>query len=250
MCLEAQGLIAPQRRNAASTQRACFLREGLGHVAVSNVSNKCNGGRSAIDLPEHDVERADDRRDIGQHMPAAQKIHRLQMGERRRPGLYASPALGSGGSQGLPLGPRRRSRHRTRATRDQCLNPSVMTTSVASGSCTSRLDRLSSLQLARFTTLADWAAAPAASTDSTMLSPWRSRKNVCSPNKSLSCGIRGWSSGMVRASNWPKVRSTCAELSFIAHSFRFAPSDAPRITRCGASHLRWSNAKLGLPPPR
>src|SRR2546430_14443959 len=34
---------------------------------------------SAIDLPEHDVERADDRRDIGQHMPAAQEIHRLQM---------------------------------------------------------------------------------------------------------------------------------------------------------------------------
>ena len=46
-----------------------------------------NVGRSAIDLPEHDVERADDRRDIGQHMPAAQEIHRLQMGERRRPDL-------------------------------------------------------------------------------------------------------------------------------------------------------------------
>ena len=40
-----------------------------------------DGGRSAIDLPEHDVERADDRRDISQHMPAAQEIHRLQMGE-------------------------------------------------------------------------------------------------------------------------------------------------------------------------
>src|SRR5262249_9168319 len=85
--------------------------------------------------------------------------------------------------------------------------------------------------------LTDWAVAPAASTGSTMLSPWRSRENVCSPNKSLSCGIRGWSSGMVRASNWPKVRSTCEELSFIAHSFRFAPR------RCAAHH-----ALRGLPP--
>jgi hypothetical protein len=40
-----------------------------------------DGGRLAIDLPEHDVERADDRRDISQHMPATQEIHRLQMGE-------------------------------------------------------------------------------------------------------------------------------------------------------------------------
>jgi hypothetical protein len=38
--LEAQGLIAPQRRNAAATRRAGFLGEGLGHVAISNVTNK------------------------------------------------------------------------------------------------------------------------------------------------------------------------------------------------------------------
>src|SRR6266540_5118756 len=59
-----------------------------------------------------------------------------------------------------------------------------------------------------------------------MLSPLRSRKNVCSPNKSLSCGITGWSSGMVRASNWPKMRSTCADVSFIAHSLRLGRSKA------------------------
>src|SRR6516162_7550031 len=57
-----------------------------------------------------------------------------------------------------------------------------------------------------------------------MLSPLRSRKNVCSPNKSLSCGITGWSSGMIRASNCPKVRSTCADVSFIAHSLRLGRS--------------------------
>jgi hypothetical protein len=41
--LEAQGFITRKRRNAAATWRAGFLREGLGHVAVSNLTNKCNG---------------------------------------------------------------------------------------------------------------------------------------------------------------------------------------------------------------
>jgi hypothetical protein len=35
------------------------------------------GERSSIDLPEYDVERADDRRDVGKHVPAAQEVHRL-----------------------------------------------------------------------------------------------------------------------------------------------------------------------------
>jgi hypothetical protein len=59
---------------------------------------------------------------------------------------------------------------------NQCRNSSVMTTSVALGSCTSRPDWLSSLQVAKFTTTPE---SPAASTGSTMLSPWLSRKNVC-----------------------------------------------------------------------
>ncbi len=67
---EDEGLIAPQQRNAAATRRAGFRRKGLGHVAISNFSQG-NGEPSAIDLPEHDVERADDCRNIGQHMPAA-----------------------------------------------------------------------------------------------------------------------------------------------------------------------------------
>jgi hypothetical protein len=46
---------------------------------------------------------------------------------------------------------------------NQCLNSRVMTTSVASGSCTSRPDWLSSLQLARFTTTPE---SPTASTGS------------------------------------------------------------------------------------
>jgi hypothetical protein len=35
---------------------------------------------SAINLAEHDIKRADDRRDVGQHVPAAQEIHGLQVG--------------------------------------------------------------------------------------------------------------------------------------------------------------------------
>ena len=37
---------------------------------------------SAINLAEHDIKRADDRRDVGQHVPADQKVHGPQMGER------------------------------------------------------------------------------------------------------------------------------------------------------------------------
>jgi hypothetical protein len=36
---------------------------------------------SAIDLPEHDVKRANECRDVGKHMPAAQEVHCLEMGE-------------------------------------------------------------------------------------------------------------------------------------------------------------------------
>src|SRR5438128_9244109 len=40
LALEAQGFITRKRRNAAATRRAGFLRKGLGHVAISNVTNK------------------------------------------------------------------------------------------------------------------------------------------------------------------------------------------------------------------
>ena len=61
---------------------------------------------------------------------------------------------------------------------DQCLDPSVTTTSVGSGSCGSRRFRLASLQLATFTTLANCASEPAASAGSTMLSPWLEEERV------------------------------------------------------------------------
>src|SRR5262245_41551044 len=59
------GNAGPSSRASGGTPpRQVFFREGLGHVTDSNVTNKCNGRRSAIDLPEHDVERTDDHRDI------------------------------------------------------------------------------------------------------------------------------------------------------------------------------------------
>ena len=57
-------------------------RQGV-HVFSTRVSLMCLSPRqflarkatagegSSIDLPEHDIERADDRRDIGKHVPAA-----------------------------------------------------------------------------------------------------------------------------------------------------------------------------------
>src|SRR5258707_10354751 len=49
--LEAQGLIAPQRRNAAATKRACFFGERLGHVLGSPPYLGSSGGRGSVRSP-------------------------------------------------------------------------------------------------------------------------------------------------------------------------------------------------------
>ena len=69
--LEAQGLIARKRRNTAATRRACFLARLSVMCLAPNLIEATAGQPSAIDLSEHDVERADDRRDVGKHVPAA-----------------------------------------------------------------------------------------------------------------------------------------------------------------------------------
>src|SRR5262245_54327640 len=83
LALEAQGFITRKRRNAAATWRAGFLREGLGHVAVSNRTNKCTAGDQRSIFPEHDVERAEDRRDVGQHARGAAAGAGYRNGYRR-----------------------------------------------------------------------------------------------------------------------------------------------------------------------
>src|SRR5262245_20583540 len=94
--LQAQRLIGAKRRNAAATGGARLVREGVGHDAVSGRAYTAMlSAGSAIDLAEHDVERADDRRDVRQHVPASQEIHRLQVGERRRPDLAFVGAIGA-----------------------------------------------------------------------------------------------------------------------------------------------------------
>src|SRR5439155_12200357 len=49
----------------------------------------------SVDLTEYDIERADDRRNIGQHMAAAHRIDRLQMGKGWRPYLAAIWPVGA-----------------------------------------------------------------------------------------------------------------------------------------------------------
>jgi hypothetical protein len=43
-------------------------------------------------------------------------------------------------------------------------------------------------------------------------------------------GNAGWLSGMASASNWLRVRSICAEVNFIAHSYRGFALDIMRCT--------------------
>ena len=65
-------------RDGVATRRACLLGERLGHVLVLELTIKATAGDgSSIDLPEHDVKRADDRRNVCKHVAAAQEVHRL-----------------------------------------------------------------------------------------------------------------------------------------------------------------------------
>src|SRR5216684_3452553 len=43
--------------------------------------------RSSVDLAEYDVDGAENGGDVGQHVAAAEEIHRLEMGEARRADL-------------------------------------------------------------------------------------------------------------------------------------------------------------------
>src|SRR6202165_5386901 len=55
--------------------------------------------RSPIDLSEHDIERAQDGRDVGQQVALADEIHRLQMRKTRRADLAFVGLVGAVGDQ-------------------------------------------------------------------------------------------------------------------------------------------------------
>src|SRR5215467_6927495 len=57
------------------------------------------GPKSPVDFPEHNIERAEDRRDVGQHVPTAQEIHRLEVRERRCANLAFVRPVGAVGHQ-------------------------------------------------------------------------------------------------------------------------------------------------------
>src|SRR5207244_11078176 len=54
---------------------------------------------SSIDLAEHDVHRADDRDNIGEHMAAAHEICRLQKSKTRRSDLATVRPIGAIGNE-------------------------------------------------------------------------------------------------------------------------------------------------------
>jgi hypothetical protein len=53
----------------------------------------------AVDLTKYDVQRADDGGDVGQHMAAAQEVHRLKVGDGRRADLAFVGLIGAIGEQ-------------------------------------------------------------------------------------------------------------------------------------------------------
>src|SRR5262249_26112425 len=55
--------------------------------------------RLAVDLAEYDVERADDRRHVREHVPARQKIHGGQVRKGRRPDLALVRPVGAVGDE-------------------------------------------------------------------------------------------------------------------------------------------------------
>src|SRR5437763_6406737 len=54
---------------------------------------------SPVDLTEHDVERAEDRRDVGEQMSPADEIHRLQMRKAGRTNLALVGLVGAVGDE-------------------------------------------------------------------------------------------------------------------------------------------------------
>ena len=54
---------------------------------------------SSIHLPEHDVERTQNGGDVGEHVAAAEEIHRLQMGKAGRPDLAFVGLVGAVGDE-------------------------------------------------------------------------------------------------------------------------------------------------------
>src|SRR5205807_1961701 len=54
---------------------------------------------SPVDFPKHDVDRTEDRRDIGKHVALADKVHRLEMSEAWRPNLAAIRLVGPVGDE-------------------------------------------------------------------------------------------------------------------------------------------------------
>src|SRR5271167_2863245 len=95
------------RHNSASTADACrpggYLASSLSaHALFSSVNSKlagCLSARRRTDIGQMVLDRAENGADVGQHVLAAEEIHRLEMREARRPELHAIRLVGAIGHE-------------------------------------------------------------------------------------------------------------------------------------------------------
>src|SRR5262245_46968621 len=106
LTLETQGFITRKRRDAAATRRAGFFCKGLGHVAVSNsLTNAMADGQRSISPNTMSSEPVIAETSASM-CPRLKKIHRLKMGERRRPDLALVRPVAAVRHQTRPWAPR------------------------------------------------------------------------------------------------------------------------------------------------
>src|ERR1039457_1684056 len=91
--------LAADSESVALAGTAAFMCAALAcRAAPPGEESPPSGGcaqRSSIDLPEHDVHRADDGDGVGDHVPARHLVERRKMNKARRPDLQAIRLVGA-----------------------------------------------------------------------------------------------------------------------------------------------------------
>lgn len=128
----------------------------------------------------------------------------------------------------------------------QCLDPSLTTMSVAAGSCSSSPDRLSSLQLARLTTLAAIGCRVGGLDRLHDVEPVLVKKERVFAEQALELRNQGMFVGNNPRFELIQGSMDLCELSFIAHSFfRFAQRRRHAILRGAGLPPRGGQMTLG-----
>jgi hypothetical protein len=72
--LKALRFITREWRDTAATRRAGFFGKTFAHSCLQDALWHYDE-RLSVDLPEHDIERADDRGNVGQHVATGEEVH-------------------------------------------------------------------------------------------------------------------------------------------------------------------------------